>query len=121
VILKFRALLLSVLIPAAGAAHAASGDLPQVGDHLKTLPGQPLCANVDELVQYLRAEMGTGPRPGKFKTCGAMPSDVDYVVLAVSSDDPEIPIRPARIRVIGPGGGSVVGWTVLVSDDDQPE
>ena len=114
------AYLLALAVPLLGpSALAQQDDLPRVGDHLESVPGQPLCASVDELVLYLRTELGIDKKARKFKSCGDMPAGAEFVVLEVSQDDPELPMRPAKIKVLAPGGASVTGWTVLVSDDDQ--
>lgn len=100
-------------------AWAETDALPQAGDHLTSLPSQPLCASLDELVLYLRSELGVDRRPRKFKSCGDMPEGVEFVVLEVSADNPELSVRPAKIRIVAPNGrNSVTGWTVLVSGDE---
>jgi len=107
-----------VVLLLAPSARADDDDLPRAGDHLTSMPGQPLCASLDELVLYLRSELGVDKKPRVFKSCGDMPEGVDFIVLDVSADNPELPVRPAKIRIIAPDGkSSVTGWTVLVSDD----
>jgi hypothetical protein len=111
-----RLVLCFILLWLAPAARADTDELPHAGEHLTSLPGQPLCASLDELVLYLRSELGIDRRPHKFKSCGDMPEGVDFVVLDVSPDNPELPVRPAKIRIVAPNGrNSVTGWTVLVS------
>ncbi|HLG87058.1 MAG TPA: hypothetical protein VKZ79_07665 [Alphaproteobacteria bacterium] len=107
-----------VLLSLASAARADTDALPHAGEHLSSLPGQPLCASLDELVLYLRSELGVDRKPRKFKSCGDMPEGVDFIVLDVSAENPELPVRPAKIRIVAPNGrNSVTGWTVLVSND----
>ena len=107
-----------LLLLLATPALADRNDLPKAGDHLQSLPGQPLCSSVDELALYLRTQLGVDKKARKFKTCGDMPPGVEFIVLEVSQDDPELPMRPAKIRVVARGGASIVGWTVLVAEDD---
>ena len=109
--------LLMFAIPAF-AEDDDNDDLPQAGDHMETLPGQPLCASVDELVLYLRKELGVDKKAQAFKSCGEMPAGAEFIVLEVSNENPELPMRPAKIRVVGPNGASVTGWTVLVADSE---
>ena len=107
-----------ILLLIAPLARADSDSPPRAGEHLTSLPVQPLCASLDELVTYLRSELGIDRTPRKFKSCGDMPEGVDFIVLEVSADNPELAVRPAKIRVVAPNGhNSVTGWTVLVSDD----
>jgi hypothetical protein len=104
----------AALLPGRAMAQA---ETPQRGDHLKAIPGQPLCSDVNELVAYLRTQLGIDKRRRNFKTCGPMPTGTNYTILDVSADDPEIPLRPAQIRIVAPGGASITGWTVLVSEN----
>ena len=117
--MKIFAALPLIALAVTAPAHAEDDDdaLPQVGDHMETLPGQPLCESVDELALYIRKELGVDKKARKFKSCGEMPAGTEFVVLEVSGENPELPMRPAKIRVVAPGGASVTGWTVLVADD----
>ena len=119
VIVSLGLLMASAAMPRPALAQNRDDDGPQRGDHLQAIPGQPICSDVNELVSYLRFELGIDKRAPKFKSCGPMPTGTDYTIVEVSADNPEIPIRPARIRVAGPGGASITGWTVLVADDGQ--
>ena len=109
------ALLAGVLL-AVMTGGAALAEVPKNGDTLRAIPGQPICSNVDELVAYIRTQMGFEKNPGQFKSCGPMPTGVPFTIVQISNDDPDIPVRPARIKVTAPGGaGSITGWTVLVT------
>jgi hypothetical protein len=99
-----------------GLGQPARADIPSVGDHLNAIPGQPICSTVDELVAYLRVQLGRDKEPQSFKTCGEMPTGIEFIIVDVSSDDPDVPLRPAKIKIVAPGGASVTGWTVLVED-----
>jgi hypothetical protein len=104
----------SLACPLLIAAVPVFARQPTVGDHLRAEPGQPICFDFDDLLEYMIAlakhdKVGT-KLPGR---CDGMPNNQEYIVTyLIGAPNPGMNVAKIEVRR---KSDLLFGWTVIVS------
>ena len=103
----------SLACPLLIAAVPVFAQQPTVGDHLRAEPGQPICFDFDDLMEYMIArakdDKGGTRLLGR---CDGMPNNQEYIVTyLIATSNPGMNVDKIEVR----GSSDLLfGWTVIV-------
>ena len=107
--LAFAASIACPVLMAAGAVH---GQLPEAGDHRRAEPGQPICFDFYDLLEYIiLSEKGGKRDTALFGHCEEMLNNQEYMITYLSGES-NPGANLAKVEARGPSN-LLLGWTVI--------